>query len=49
MRGEAASKIRWEADGDNRLQSVAWSDVENEGLILSLCALDLEDHLKRDP
>jgi hypothetical protein len=42
-------KIRWEANGDNRLPGAAWSDVENEGLILSPCTLDMENHLKRTP
>jgi hypothetical protein len=45
--GEAESKIRWEADSDNRLLDVPWSYVENESLILS-CALHVEDHLKGD-
>jgi hypothetical protein len=48
LAGEAESKIRWKANGDNLLRSVAWSDVENEALILSPCALEVEDHLKRD-
>jgi hypothetical protein len=45
----AESEIRWEADGDNRVRGVAWSDVENEGLIPPSCALDVEDHLKGNP
>jgi hypothetical protein len=49
MHGEAESKIRWEPSGDNRLPSVAWSYVENEGLILSPCILDVQNHLKRTP
>jgi hypothetical protein len=43
------SKIRWEPSGDNGLPGVGWSDVENEGLILSPCTLDVENHLKRTP
>jgi hypothetical protein len=27
---------------------VTWSDVENQGLVLFLCALDVEDHFKGD-
>jgi hypothetical protein len=43
------SKIRWEPDADNGVQGVPWSDVENEGLILSPSALDMKDHLKGNP
>ena len=41
-------KIRWKSDGDNRGWCVTWSDVENQGLVLFLCALDVEDHFKGD-
>jgi hypothetical protein len=33
-------KIRWKSDGDSRGWCVTWSDVENQGLVLFLCALD---------
>jgi hypothetical protein len=41
-------KIRWKSDGDNRGWYVTWSDIENQGLVLFLCALDVEDHFKGD-
>ena len=33
-------KIRRKSDSDYRLRGVTWSDIENQGLVFSRCALD---------
>ena len=40
------SKIRGKANGDNWLRSVAKSDIENKGLVLFVCALEVKDDFK---
>jgi hypothetical protein len=35
-------KIRRKSDSDYRLRGVAWSDIENQGLVFSRCALEVK-------
>ena len=35
-------KIRQKSDSDYRLRGVTWSDIENQGLVFSRCALEVK-------
>ena len=35
-------KIRRKSDSDYRLRGVTWSDIENQGLVFSRCALEVK-------
>jgi hypothetical protein len=35
-------KIRGKSDSDYRFRGVTWSDIENQGLVFSRCALEVK-------